>query len=349
MFAVMHALDLLLRSATFALAIAAAVAIMLRPVRNAINACAAFAVAGIGAFVVASAPGAHSVLGPAAFAFDAWCLAAPVAVWLLARLLFSDRPSPAGLELALAGALVVIAMAGDYGRFHLGPLADEPQVSAGLLFAGATVSTALFAVACGHAILSWRADLIEQRRRARVAFVAAIAVLLAGVAVTPWALALLAFVVLQFVARGGMDELLPVERRQPQGAHLALVRNDAEELALARRARDAMERERLWKRRIDVAGMARHLAVTEPRLRGAIHHHLGYRNFTDLLHDYRLREAASRLADPGQWQVPLAAIASDCGYASARAFHRAFKARFGQAPAQYRNRASEKTFLPHAS
>jgi AraC-like DNA-binding protein len=326
-------------------------------VRHAATGYAAFAVAGIGAFMVASAPGAYSTLGLAAFAFNAWCLATPVALWLLSRVLFSENPPPAALDLALAGALVVITMAGDYGRFQLGPLAGEPGIAAGLLFAGRVASVALLAAACVQAIAHWRADLVEHRRRVRAAFVAVIGTVFVGAATSELVfgrggapievlvaahsgLLALAFVLLQFVARGGVESLMPEERPQPHSARLAIVRNDAQEAALARRVCEAMERERLWKReRLGIAELAQLLGTQEYLLRRAINRLLGYRNFNDFLHDYRLREAAARLADPAQAHLPVLTIGLDCGYGSIGPFNRAFKSRFGMTPTQHRARA----------
>jgi AraC-like DNA-binding protein len=51
---------------------------------------------------------------------------------------------------------------------------------------------------------------------------------------------------------------------------------------------------------------------------------------------------AARLADPAQDHLPVLTIALDCGYGSIGPFNRAFKARFGVTPSQYRNlRATE--------
>jgi AraC-like DNA-binding protein len=74
-------------------------------------------------------------------------------------------------------------------------------------------------------------------------------------------------------------------------------------------------------------------------LRRAINRHLGYRNFNDFLHDYRLREAGQRLCDPAEAHLPVLTIALDCGYGSIGPFNRAFKSRFGLTPTQYRHLA----------
>jgi len=105
--------DLLLRAATFTLAFAVAVAILLRPGRRRAHAYAAFAVGGIGAFMVASAPGAHQALGLGAFFFNAWCITTPAVVWMLALVLFRTpvtAPVWAAVALSLVGLALISGM-----------------------------------------------------------------------------------------------------------------------------------------------------------------------------------------------------------------------------------------------
>jgi AraC-like DNA-binding protein len=63
---------------------------------------------------------------------------------------------------------------------------------------------------------------------------------------------------------------------------------------------------------------------------------LGYRNFNDFLHHYRLQEAAARLLAE---DLPILSIALDCGYGSIGPFNRAFRQRFGMTPTEYRGAA----------
>jgi AraC-like DNA-binding protein len=346
--------DLLLRAATFALAIAGAVAILMRPARRAANAYAALAVAGIAAFVVASAPGIHAAVGLGAFFFNAWCLATPAVVWMLALVLFREDTRPGAPHFIVAGLLVCVTMAGDYGRFALGPLEAWPALAQALFAAGRLGAIALLLAACWQALSHWRADLVEQRRRVRAAFVTVIgAVFVAfassefvfgrfgappGVLVVGHALLLaLAFALLQFVARGGMEALLATAEPRSAAVALAVVRGDGAEAALARRVAEAMAARRLWKReRLGIGELAGELGTQEYLLRRAINRHLGYRNFNDFLHDYRLAEAARRLGDPAEAHLPILTIALDCGYGSIGPFNRAFKARFGITPTRYR-------------
>ena len=358
--------DALLRAATFALAMACAVAILLRPTLRTANAYAALAVAGIGAFVVASAPGIHAALGLGAFFFNAWCLATPAVVWMLALVLFREDARPGAPHFAVAGLLVGVTLAGDDGRFALGPIAGEPALAQALFVAGRLGAIALLLAACWQALSHWRADLVEQRRRVRAAFVAVIGAVFVALASSEFLfgghgaplevlvpghalLLALAFALLQFVARGGMEDL--VAKAEPRAAPvpLAVVRGDGAEAALARRVVEAMNSGHLWKReRLGIGDLAAELHTQEYLLRRAINRHLGYRNFNDFLHDYRLAEAARRLADPAEAHLPILTIALDCGYGSIGPFNRAFKARFEVTPTQYRQVSAVQGALPQA-
>jgi AraC-like DNA-binding protein len=79
-----------------------------------------------------------------------------------------------------------------------------------------------------------------------------------------------------------------------------------------------------------LAGM---LGASEAALRGLINQGLGYRNFNDFLHRYRLEEAAARLVAE---ELPILSIALECGYGSIGPFNRAFRQRFGMTPTQHR-------------
>ena len=363
--------DLLLRGATFGVAVAAAVAILARRRPGWAAPLAAFAVGGIAAFVVASLPGGLRILGPAIFAFDAWCLATPYVVWMLAGTLFRDGFRPGAWHLAAGGVILVVTFAGDWGRYRLGPLAADPELAAAMFRAGRVTALALLVVACGFAIAHWRADLVEVRRRARAVFIVTIGVVFAAFAASDFfvgpggfalewlvlahaALLAFAFTVLQLAPRAELDELLsvpdaaastpqltvvwPGARPEPKPLLVpAMQRSDGAEIALARRVTAAMESDRLWQREgLGIAALARELGTQEYLLRRAINHRLGYRNFNDFLHDYRLSDVARRLADPAERHLPVLTIALDSGYSSIGPFNRAFKARFGITPSQFR-------------
>lgn len=79
--------------------------------------------------------------------------------------------------------------------------------------------------------------------------------------------------------------------------------------------------------------------LPEYKLRRLINQHLGFRNFTAFLNDYRLPAAAAVLADPAQRRLPVLTIALDHGFGSIGPFNRAFRERYGLTPTEYRRQA----------
>jgi len=349
-------LDLLLRAAAVALAVAAASAIAVHPRHNRAAIWAALVVGGMGAFMIASAPGVQEKLGLAAYFFNAWCLATPAAAWMLARALFREAP-PRIKPLALVGVItwVTVAMIGDYGRTGSGPMGAFPKDALWLLVFGRVLGLGFLFSACALAIAHWRADLVEHRRRARAGFVVVFGAMFVTLATSDlifgghgaplWLLFVahtlfvaFALVLLIYFVRGGLAELFSEPAAAAAPASLALVRNDAAEAALAAQLVEAMDKRKLWKRDgLSIAALAAELGTQEYRLRRAINRRLGYRNFNEFLHDYRLKEIAARLADPAERHLPVLTLALDGGYGSIGPFNAAFKARFGVTPTQFRN------------
>lgn len=87
---------------------------------------------------------------------------------------------------------------------------------------------------------------------------------------------------------------------------------------------------------LTIAALARTLDLPEYRLRRVINQQLGYRNFNAFVNGFRIDEACRMLADPAQERRPILNLALDLGYGSPGAFNRAFRARTGQTPTDYR-------------
>jgi AraC-like DNA-binding protein len=87
---------------------------------------------------------------------------------------------------------------------------------------------------------------------------------------------------------------------------------------------------------LSITSLSQKLGVQEYRLRRLINGQLGHRNFSAFVNGYRLSEAESALADPGQAEVPVLTIALDTGFGSIGPFNRAFKAQTGLTPSEYR-------------
>ncbi len=87
---------------------------------------------------------------------------------------------------------------------------------------------------------------------------------------------------------------------------------------------------------LTIAKLAQTIKVPEHRLRHLINLHLGYRNFADFLNHHRITVAQSRLSDIDRRNTSVLTIAMDLGYGSLGPFNRAFKARTGLTPTEFR-------------
>jgi AraC-like DNA-binding protein len=290
----------------------------------------------------------------------ALCVSSTGWLWLAARGLFEDRFS-----------LTLPLLAGPLGLVMLGLAANAPRraaVLAGLPDPGVSMLNQFHAVAMlafSAATLwelarGWRDDLVEPRRAARrwvalgIGLYAAVALIvelaLRGRAVGAllpavhvFGIGSVAMGLAVLVARRSLDVILGV---QPGAAppEQALVEDGVaaptrqpparrESPALARLTQ-AMTEEHAYRREgLTLAALADTLGMGEAALRSLINQELGHRNFSDFLHDYRLQEAAGRLAAE---DLPILSIALECGYGSIGPFNRAFRQRFGMTPTEYR-------------
>lgn len=111
-------------------------------------------------------------------------------------------------------------------------------------------------------------------------------------------------------------------------------------LADVKRFLKVFEQDRVYHEHgLTIANLAAKLDLPEYRLRALINKHLGYRNFNALLHEYRIKDASSMLADPKQRHLPVLTIALTVGYQSITPFNNAFRQAQGLTPTEYRKRA----------
>jgi AraC-like DNA-binding protein len=306
--------------------------------------------------------GMHRALG---YPLMALCVSSTAWMWIAARALFDDDFTLSAPVVGAALALAALGLAANvpYLPETAGTVPAAAIIwlsrahgAAMLIFTGA----ALWEIARG-----WSGDLVEPRRVARrwvamgIGLYAAVALVIelalrgqaigrllpalhvAGIGAVTLALAVL-------VARRSLDEVLgvapvvPVPAPTTPSAPPIPIEPVPAELAdspsrpnpaLARLSR-AMTEERLYRREgLTLANLAGTLGMGEAALRGLINQELGYRNFNDFLHHYRLQEAAVRLATQ---DLPILTIALECGYGSIGPFNRAFRQRLGMTPSEYR-------------
>lgn len=265
---------------------------------------------------------------------------AAVFLWWYCLAVFDTRFRPRGLTLA-AGLLWMVIASADRGVF--GPSVASKGLSWGLVALGLGM--------VGH--LGWTlwrdraGDLVDDRRRARVAIVVVFAgQLLADLGVDlflgldwgPQAFsiaqngALLATIIwLQSL------DLAPV-RTDGLRAGMAQPRIDAVgDPALAIRLERLMTQDRIFlDPHLSLERFARAMGASERAVRRQIHLQFGYDHFRTFLNAYRVDEARRLLRDPARSRDKLVSIAFDSGFASLPSFNRVFKELEGRAPGAFR-------------
>ncbi len=311
----------------------------------------------VAAFFVTSGPGVAAALGGWKYPLTALCVTKAVWFWLFARALFNDDARLDRYHMAIAGA---VAVAGTWqqtvflGQYRAGT-AGPWETHAGFGFEGVLLLLVLLGL-----YEAWRdlaIDLVERRRRLRLGFIVAtgtyLAVTLAvqtynllldvstpvlatraNMAVVALGCLAAAWFLLQPRARSWLD---------PARAASSVVLNRVESAVLADLER-ALETDRVHLQEgLTIGALAERLGTGEPVLRRVINRGMSHRNFNDFLHAWRIREACEELVCPEQARQPVLSIAMKVGYGSIGAFNRAFKARIGMTPTDYRRKTVNGT------
>jgi AraC-like DNA-binding protein len=209
------------------------------------------------------------------------------------------------------------------------------------------------------AIASWRADLVEERRRTRAltVFVIGLNVIAsslllrvlidpdtianyyAHVAVIAINLAILLFVLFRITQADAGEYLEPTavaqRSRTPQPNRDPVL---AKTLALLK---SLLEVERIYKQPgLSLGDLADRLHVPEYRLRKIIREELGFNNYNVFLNGYRIRDACRQLRDPAMRRIPILTIALSVGFQSVNTFNRGFRESLGVTPSVYRSQDS---------
>jgi AraC-like DNA-binding protein len=263
--------------------------------------------------------------------------------WLFARSWFNEGQSvkPWHYALVAASAINVLIIQLTYGTSH-----PALPISVQLFRFG------MFAFPAAALWEAWRGrddDLIEARRRMRLAMIGAVGVLVIFVNVGEMAvergilpfelttlLALSIFcLALGFCAvmfRHGQDDLFGPPARATGTAPDLIIDERLRDRLLAHMDSNMPHRDET----LTIAGLAAQLGEQEYRLRRLINAQLGHRNFSAFLNGYRLAEVRAALADPTQRDVPILTIALDAGFGSLGPFNRAFREAEGMTPTEFR-------------
>ena len=297
---------------------------------------------------------------PMALLALALCVSTTTWLWLAARGLFNDRFAFTAPLLGAAVGMVALGLAANVPRIDAA-LAGLPDPGVGVL--GQLHAAAMLgftAAALWEVVRGWRDDLVEPRRAARrwvalgIGLYAAVALIVElalrgravgallpalhvlGIGSVSLALALLVArrsldVILGLQPAAGLPDAPPAASESAAPKTTAAPRPASAALA---RLTQAMTEQRAYRRDgLTLAALAETLNLSEAALRNLINQELGYRNFNDFLHHYRLQEASVRLTTE---DLPILSIALECGYGSIGPFNRAFRQHFDMTPTEYR-------------
>jgi len=315
--------------------------------------CALFAL-GAAANLVSSAPTLADMPGMADPAlwlipFRVLAIGNPAVFWVVASALFDDDFEPNWRH---AAAWLGLLGVGAWNALSGGP---EPF----LLSKAVALVCVLLALA---RVLAGRTDdLVEVRRRLRLVFVAWVGLFTAamilsaalfhggqghptfGYADTFGTLAITVFFFMTLVSLTPGEQFLPPTTAESDAPIVAerpaspIAPDNARETELLAALHRQLRDHHVYREEaLSIAALASKLDTPEYRLRRLINQRLGHRNFSTFLNGYRLDEVMATLADPSKADVKILAIALDAGFQSIGPFNRAFKARTGVTPSEYR-------------
>jgi len=346
--------EVMLRTAAFlALAVLAGLILAARR-RDHVPALGALAALAAASFVVTSARGADAWLGGFALPLTALCVAKAAFFRLFARGLFAESLRLRGRD----AALVAFTMA--YGLWQQVAFAAQARAGSASVAERLAASgfelwvMALVVLALRDAWRGLAIDLVEGRRRMRILFVAGGACYLAaavlvqsynlalGTATPPLlVLANLALIaILAFAAAWNLVQPRTASWLDPEPADAQPEALSAAECRVLRSLQEEIVERHVYREEgLTIGALARRLGTREHVLRRVINRGMGYRNFNDFLHAYRIREACARLRRAEDARLPVLSIALDVGYGSIGPFNRAFKSRMGMTPTRFRRSA----------
>lgn len=311
----------------------------------------------VAAFFVTSGPGVGAALGAWKYPLTTLCVTKAVWFWLFARALFNDDARLDRQHMTIVGA---VAVAGSWQQIvFLGDYRAGTATAWETLVGFGVEGILLLLVVLGL-YEAWKdlvVDLVERRRRLRLSFMAATGIyltvtlavqtynLLLDVSTPVLATRANTVVVALGCLAAAWFLLQPRSRSWLDPARTAgsAVLNRVESAVLADLER-ALETDRVHLQEgLTIGVLAERLGTGEHVLRRVINRGMGHRNFNDFLHAWRIREACEELARPEQARLPVLSIAMKVGYGSIGVFNRAFKARIGMTPTDYRRKTVNGT------
>jgi AraC-like DNA-binding protein len=306
---------------------------------------------GLGAFgyMLCASVTMRELLGPAYYVLNPLGWLDGVFFWWFCLALFCDQYRFRAVHFAPALLILVVT------PFSF--ILDDPLALGVITLLKQAVSIVLFLHATYFALLSLKDDLVDDRRRFRVAIAVSVglsAVFLMGLDIllydTAWQTAyqvgsaiwllVLSFAFAMWALRASpamfVDRSTVTRQHDTQAAIAAIEPADKPLLA---RLESAMEAGAYRETGLTVGRLADLLRTPEHRLRKLINQGLGYRNFSAYINSHRVEDAKEILADPEQARRQILQVALDLGYGSIASFNRAFREATGEAPTSFRRKA----------
>jgi AraC-like DNA-binding protein len=271
-------------------------------------------------------------------------LATPALFWPFAASWFDDEFEWRWYHGALVVATIVAGVVANFMQFVMG----SPLAAIGLGWR----ALSLLSIALGlrATLKGWSSDLVESRRRVRIALVGVVAASIVWIVFSEFfwvgwpppmawrvgnASVMFALAAIVALATLGWRDIALLAA-PPKPVDLP-DRPEADDSGLLARLEADMRHDRLYRQEgLTITAVAARLGVPEYRLRRAINQGLGARNFNAYLNGFRLDETREALADPAQRDVPILTIALDAGFGSLAPFNRAFREAEGCTPTEYR-------------
>lgn len=289
-----------------------------------------------------------SITGPAVVPLRLFDMLNSIFVWWLGLALFDDDFRIGAREWIVLGIFLSVGIPSRLHHvdieFYWHEAFDLVPVSMVLL---------MMAHLAYRAVIGRQEDLIESRRRIRIRFAIAVA-LLVFISIVAERIVLLQAVptfdtiLITYVATFplGIWAILWLTRLHPEllafqpesKAINAAADMTAREQQIYQQLTQVIDEEQAYKDHdLSIGKLAGQVGIPPHQLRKLINQTMGYRNFSAFVNFYRIREIKQMLADPEHASVPILSIALDAGFSSLAPFQRAFKASVGTTPTEYRN------------
>ncbi|GLQ32272.1 helix-turn-helix domain-containing protein [Litoribrevibacter albus] len=293
--------------------------------------------------------------------------AVPALFWLLCQFAFNDRPRLKNLWSVMA---VYSFMAPALARFFWAGEEFTPVMAFWGWHSGQICEYLLISHGLWVIISNWSDDLVESRRKLRVAMLVVVGFAVTTAAVTlNFGLAgeytrgiivsISGFIISIFLIKG-KDGILFGETQVAHETEFSLTTSQADNEATeaapsvmadvqqmseeAQLLKDTMDAGFYRTENLTLKVLAREIGLPEYKVRSLINQTLGYRNFNDYINKLRITDAAKRLIESPD--DPILNISLDVGYRSISSFNRAFKEIVGVSPTTYRQQTiRENTVL----